>query len=182
MIEHPCKTCGGTGRVRRQKTIEVNIPAGIDNDQVLNVRGQGNAGQNGGPAGDLQVYVNVRPHPIFERRGNDMWCEMPITFSQAALGAEVTVPTIDGKVSYQVREGTQPGDVFKLRGKGIPYVNGRGRGDQYVQVTVEVPRNLTQKQKDVLKEFDSSTKDDSKHYAKRKTFFDKIKTMFGEDK
>ena len=182
VIEHPCKTCGGTGRVRRQKTIEVNIPAGIDNDQVLNVRGQGNAGQNGGPAGDLQVYVNVRPHPIFERRGNDVWCEMPITFSQAALGAEVTVPTIDGKVSYQVREGTQPGDVFKLRGKGIPYVNGRGRGDQYVQVTVEVPRNLTQKQKDVLKEFDSSTKDDSKHYAKRKTFFDKIKTMFGEDK
>ena len=182
VIEHPCKTCGGTGRVRRQKTIEVNIPAGIDNDQVLNVRGQGNAGQNGGPAGDLQVYVNVRPHPIFERRGNDVWCEMPITFSQAALGAEVTVPTIDGKVSYQVREGTQPGDVFKLRGKGIPYVNGRGRGDQYVQITIEVPKNLTQKQKDVLKEFDTSTKDDGKHYAKRKTFFDKIKNMFGEDK
>ena len=181
VIEKPCKICGGSGRVRRQKSIEVNIPAGIDNDQVLNVRGQGNAGQNGGPAGDLQVYVNVRPHPIFERRGNDVWCEMPITFTQAAMGAEVTVPTIDGRVTYQVREGTQPGDVFKLKGKGIPYVNSRNRGDQYVQITVEVPRNLTQKQKDVLKEFDAAV-DDTKHYAKRKSFFDKLKTMFGEEK
>ena len=134
MIEHPCKTCNGTGSTRKQRTIEVNIPAGVDNDQILNVRGQGDAGRNGGPAGDLQVYVNVRPHPIFERKGNDIWCEMPITFVQAALGAEVTVPTIDGRVSYQVREGTQPGDVFKFKGKGIPYINGRGRGDQYVRV------------------------------------------------
>ena len=178
VIEHPCKTCNGTGSTRKQRTIEVNIPAGVDNDQILNVRGQGDAGRNGGPAGDLQVYVNVRPHPIFERKGNDIWCEMPITFVQAALGAEVTVPTIDGRVSYQVREGTQPGDVFKFKGKGIPYINGRGRGDQYVRVVVEVPKNLSQKQKDVLTEFEDTSEE--KNYTKRKTFFDKIKAMFGD--
>lgn len=143
VIDSPCHTCNGSGRVRKQKTIEINIPAGVDNDQMLNVSGQGNAGANGGPSGDLHVYVNVRPHPIFERRGDDVWCEMPITFTQAALGAEVTVPTIDGRVSYQVREGTQPGDVFKLKGKGIPHINGRGRGDQYVRMTIEVPKNLS---------------------------------------
>ncbi len=178
VIDSPCHTCGGSGHVRRRNSIEVNIPAGVDNEQILSVRGQGNAGTNGGPAGDLEVFVNVRPHPIFERRGNDVWCEMPITFSQAAMGAEVTVPTIDGRVSYQVREGTQPGDVFKLRGKGIPFINGRGRGDQYVQVTVEVPKNLSQKQKDVLREFDSIAEE--KNYAKRKSFFDKLKDLFGE--
>ena len=177
-IEHPCKDCGGTGRVKRQKTIEVTVPAGVDDDQVLQMGGLGNAGSNGGPAGDLHVYVNVRPHPIFERKGNDVWCEMPITFTQAALGAEVTVPTLDGRVSYQVHEGTQPGDIFKLRGKGIQNLNGRGRGDQYIKVTIEVPKNLSQKQKDILKEFDQSAED--KNYQKRKTFFDKIKDMFGE--
>lgn len=178
VIEHPCKDCGGTGRVKRQKTIEVTVPAGVDDDQVLQMGGLGNAGSNGGPAGDLHVYVNVRPHPIFERKGNDVWCEMPITFTQAALGAEVTVPTLDGRVSYQVHEGTQPGDIFKLRGKGIQNLNGRGRGDQYIKVTIEVPKNLSQKQKDILKEFDQSAED--KNYQKRKTFFDKIKDMFGE--
>ena len=178
VIDSPCHTCSGSGHVRRRHSIEVNIPAGVDNEQILSVRGQGNAGANGGPAGDLEVFVNVRPHAIFERRGNDVWCEMPITFSQAAMGAEVTVPTIDGRVSYQVREGTQPGDVFKLRGKGIPFLNGRGRGDQYVQITVEVPRNLSQKQKDVLREFDSIAEE--KNYTKRKSFFDKIKELFGE--
>ena len=164
--------------MRKQKTIEINVPAGIDNEQVLSVSGQGNAGVNGGPSGDLRVYVNVRPHPIFERRGNDVWCEIPITFTQASLGAEVVVPTIDGRVSYSVREGTQPGDVFKLKGKGIPHISGRGRGDQFVRVTVEVPKNLSQKQKSILQEFDSVAED--KNYQKRKTFFDKIKTMFGE--
>lgn len=180
VIETPCDTCKGSGKVRRQKSIEINIPAGIDNDQMLNVSGQGNAGTNGGPNGDLHVYVNVRPHPIFERRGDDIWCEMPITFTQAALGAEVVVPTIDGKVSYQVREGTQPGDVFKLKGKGIPHINGRGRGDQFVRMTIEVPKNLSQKQKDILKEFDDSAEE--KNYQKRKGFFDKLKEMFDDKK
>ena len=180
MIEQPCTDCGGTGRARKQKTIKINIPAGIGDEQILNVSGQGNSGTNGGPEGDLHLFINVRPHAIFERKGNDVWCEMPITFTQAALGAEVIVPTLDGRVSYHVHDGTQPGDVFKLRGKGIQNINGRGRGDQYVKVVIEVPKNLSQKQKDILLEFDNFAED--KNYAKRKNFFDKIKDMFGDEK
>jgi molecular chaperone DnaJ len=176
IIDNPCKSCGGKGRKKKQRKIEINIPAGISNDQVLNVSGQGSAGTNGGPAGDLHVYVSVRPHPIFERRGDDVWCELPLTFTQAALGAEVIVPTIDGKVSYSVHDGTQPGDVFKLKGKGIPHISGKGRGDQYVKVTIEVPKNLSSKQKSILKDFDSSSSD--KNYTKRKSFFDVIKKIF----
>ena len=180
VIEQPCTDCGGTGRARKQKTIKINIPAGIGDEQILNVSGQGNSGTNGGPEGDLHLFINVRPHAIFERKGNDVWCEMPITFTQAALGAEVIVPTLDGRVSYHVHDGTQPGDVFKLRGKGIQNINGRGRGDQYVKVVIEVPKNLSQKQKDILLEFDNFAED--KNYAKRKNFFDKIKDMFGDEK
>ncbi len=178
IIDSPCKTCDGKGRVRRKKTIEVSVPAGIDDEQILNVGGKGNAGVNGGPSGDLHVYVSVRPHPIFERRGTDVWCEMPITFTQAALGADVEVPTLDGKVSYHVHEGTQPGDVFRLKGKGIQSLHSRARGDQYVQVTVEVPKNLSEKQKDLLRQLDSDTGD--KNYQKRKSFFSKFKDMFGD--
>ncbi len=178
VIDNPCKACGGSGRVRRNRTIEINIPAGIDNDQVLNVSGKGNAGANGGPSGDLHVQVTVSPHPIFERRGVDVWCELPITFTQAALGAEVVVPTIDGRVEYQIHPGTQPGDVFKLRAKGIPKLGGKGRGDQYVRMTVEVPKNLSQKQKDLLREFEDSAEE--KNYQKRRTFFEKLKNMFGD--
>ncbi|MFI3325279.1 MAG: molecular chaperone DnaJ [Clostridia bacterium] len=178
IIEQSCKTCDGKGRVRRTKTIEVSIPAGIDDEQVLNVSGRGNAGVNGGPNGDLRVYVTVRPHAIFQRKGNDVWCELPITLTQACLGDEVIVPTLDGKVSYSIHEGTQPGDVFKLKGKGIPSVHGRGKGDQYVQVVVEIPKNLSKKQKDILREFDD--KMEEKNYQKRKNFFGKIKDLFGE--
>ena len=178
IVETPCKTCDGKGRVRRHKSIEVTVPAGIDDEQILNVGGKGNAGVNGGPNGDLHVYVSVRPHPLFERRGNDVWCEMPITFTQAALGADVEVPTLDGKVSYHVHEGTQPGDVFRLKGKGIQGLGSRMRGDQYVQVTVEVPRNLSKRQKEILAELDKAS--DDKNYAKRKSFFGKLKDLFGE--
>ena len=150
VIEKPCKKCNGNGRVRVKKTIEVNIPAGIKDDQILNVTAKGNSGINGGPAGDLHVYVNIKPHELFERKGDDIWCELPVTFTQAALGYEVSVPTLDGKVSYSLREGTQPGDVFKLKGKGMPHLGGRGRGDQYVKITIEVPRNLSQKQREIL--------------------------------
>ena len=176
IVDTPCKTCDGKGKIRRQKTIEISVPAGIDDDQILNVGGKGNAGSNGGPNGDLHVYITVRPHAIFTRRGNDVWCDMPITFTQAALGAEVTVPTLDGKVSYTVHEGTQPGDVFKLKGKGIQSINGRGRGDQYVRVTVEVPKNLSKRQKELLQEFEQNA--DEKNYQKRKSFFSKIKDLF----
>ena len=178
VIDNPCPSCGGNGRVRHHRTIEINIPAGIDNDQILNVSGKGNAGANGGPSGDLHVQVTVRPHPIFERRGVDVWCDLPITFTQAALGAEAVVPTIDGKVEYQIHPGTQPGDVFKLRGKGIPKLGSKGRGDQYVRTVVEVPKNLSQKQKELLREFETSTEE--KNYQKRRSFFDKLKKMFGE--
>ena len=177
IIENPCKKCGGTGRTRRHRTVEINIPAGVDNEDILNVPGKGNAGANGGPAGDLHVFVSVRPHELFERRGNDVWCEMPITFVQACLGAEVTVPTLDGKVQYTIHEGTQPGDVFKLKGKGIAR-GGRNRGDQYVQVTIEVPKNLSAKQKEALRSFEDLSEE--KNYQKRKSFFSKLKDLFGD--
>ncbi len=178
VIEKPCKKCSGNGRIRKKTTIEVTIPAGIDDGQILNVRGKGNAGSNGGPSGDLHLYVNVRPHPIFERKGDDVWCELPVTFTQAALGAEVVVPTLYGKVSYSIHEGTQPGDVFKLKGKGIAHLHSKGMGDQFVKVSIEVPRNISSKQKELLKQFEESL--DDKNYQKRKGFFDKIKGMFKE--
>ena len=177
IIETPCRTCNGRGQVRRKKTVEVNIPAGINDDQVLNVAGHGNSGTNGGPAGDLHVYIGIRPHPIFERRGDDVWCDLPITFTQAALGATVTVPTLDGKASYDIHEGTQPGDVFKLKGKGIQHLGSKGRGDQYVKVVIEVPKNLNSKQKQLIREFDSAVSE--KNYQKRKGFMDKLKDIFG---
>lgn len=176
IIDDPCTSCSGSGRLRKTREISVKIPAGIDDGQVINVRGQGDAGYNGGPNGDLHITVNVRPHPIFTRDGYDVWCDMPLTFVQAALGAEVTVPTLDGIVKYTVHEGTQPGDVFKFRGKGIPHINGMGRGDQYVRVVVEIPRNLTERQKEILRNFDMATSD--KNYSKRKGFLDKIKGIF----
>ena len=174
IIETPCRTCNGRGQVRRKKTVEVNVPAGINDEQVLNVSGHGNSGTNGGPAGDLHVFIGIRPHPIFERRGDDVWCDLPITFTQAALGATVTVPTLDGK---SIHEGTQPGDVFKLRGKGIQHLGGKGRGDQYVRVVIEVPKNLSSKQKQLIREFEDSTGE--KNYQKRKGFMDKLKDLFG---
>lgn len=173
VIDNPCKSCGGTGKQRKQKTLEINVPAGVADEQMLKVTGQGNAGMNGGPAGDLLLRIKVRAHSIFERRGNDIWCELPITFTQAALGADVTVPTLDGDVSYRVHEGTQPGDVFKLKNRGVENLNGRGRGDQFVRVTIEVPKNLSKEQKDLLQRFDDSATD--KNYQKRKSFFDKLR-------
>lgn len=173
IIETPCRTCSGTGQVRREKTIGVNIPAGIDEGQVISVRGCGNAGANGGPAGDLQVEISVRPHPIFERNGYDILCPLPITFVQAALGAEVQLPTLDGKIPFTVKEGTQPGDLFRIKGKGIPYVNGRGTGDEIVQIIVEMPKNLTSEQKKILRQLEDKT--DDKQYQKRRKFFDKLK-------
>lgn len=177
IVETPCRTCNGRGQVRRKKTVEVNVPAGINEEQVLNVSGHGNSGVNGGPAGDLHVYIGIRPHPIFERRGDDIWCDLPITFTQAALGATVTVPTLDGKASYDIHEGTQPGDVFKLKGKGIQHLGGKGRGDQFVRVVIEVPKNLNGKQKDLIRQFDAALGD--KNYQKRKGFMDKLKDIFG---
>ena len=156
IIHQPCKTCRGMGNIRRQHKIEINVPAGIDDGQTISKPGAGNAGANGGPAGDLLVTVMVKPHPRFERDGTSVLLEQEISYAQAVLGAEVEVPTLDGKVKLTIPEGTQPGAVFRLRGKGIPYLRGSGRGDQFVSVTVKVPKNLTGSQKELLRQFAAS--------------------------
>ena len=156
IIHQPCKTCRGMGAVRRQHKVEVNIPAGIDDGQTISKPGGGNAGVNGGPAGDLLVSVIVRPHARFERDGTSVLLDQEISYAQAALGAEVEVPTLDGKVKLTIPEGTQPGAVFRLRGKGIPYLRGSGRGDQFVSVNIKVPKNLTGSQKELLRQFAAS--------------------------
>ena len=173
IVSTPCKDCGGTGQVRRRKTVKVTIPAGIDDGQTISLRGQGNAGRNGGPAGDLLLVIGVRPHPLFRREGTSVLCEAPITFTQAVLGGEMEIPTIDGKVKYEIPEGTQTGTTFRLRGKGIPNMNGRGRGDQYVTVYIETPRNLTREQKEALRKFSDTLKENN--YEERKSFFKKFK-------
>ncbi|MBD5148511.1 MAG: molecular chaperone DnaJ [Oscillibacter sp.] len=173
IIHQPCKDCRGAGSVRKRKTIQASIPAGIDNGQTISIRGQGNAGKNGGPAGDLLITITVRPHEIFRREGTSVLCEAPITFAQAVLGAELEIPTIDGKVKYTLPEGTQSGATFRLKGKGIPAINGRGRGDQYVTVYIETPRNLNKEQKEALKKFAETMGDDN--YEERRSFFAKGK-------
>ena len=169
----PCPKCGGQGRVRKTRKFKVNIPAGIDDGQSIQQRGQGNAGVNGGPAGDLFVTVAIRPHPIFTRNGPDVHVDIPISFAQAALGDTLQVPTIDGRIEYKIPEGTQTGTTFSMRGKGIQNVNGRGRGDQYVRVNIEVPKNLSDKQKKLLREFEETSTDENQ--IKRKSFWDKVK-------
>lgn len=173
IIHQPCKECRGAGSVRKRKTIQATIPAGIDNGQTISIRGQGNAGKNGGPAGDLLITITVRPHEIFRREGTSVLCEAPITFAQAVLGAELEIPTIDGKVKYDLPEGTQSGTTFRLKGKGIPSINGRGRGDQYVTVYIETPRNLNKEQKEALRKFAETMGDEN--YEERKGFFGKGK-------
>ncbi|MCI8879652.1 MAG: molecular chaperone DnaJ [Clostridiaceae bacterium] len=175
IIKSPCKKCGGNGKVRKSRTLKVNIPAGIDDGQSIQLRGQGGAGTNGGPAGDVIVTVGIRPHPFFTREGSDVLCEIPISFTQAALGDTLQVPTIDGKIEYTVPEGTQTGAVFRMRGKGIQNVNGRGRGDQFVRVNIEVPKNLSTKQKELLREFEASS---SANHTARQGFWEKVKNAF----
>ena len=173
IIHSPCKDCGGSGATRQRRTIQASIPAGIDNGQTISIRGQGHAGKNGGPAGDLLITVTVKPHELFRREGTSVLCEAPITFTQAVLGAELEIPTIDGKVKYDLPEGTQSGTTFRLRGKGIPSINGRGRGDQYVTVYIETPRNLNKEQKEALRKFAETVGENN--YEERKKFFKKFK-------
>ncbi|GAE88768.1 molecular chaperone DnaJ [Acetivibrio straminisolvens] len=177
IIANPCETCGGKGRVRKHTKLQVTIPAGIDNGQTISVRGEGEHGIKGGPSGDLFITLRVKPHPIFKRQGNDVNCEIPITFTQAALGAEIEVPTLDGKDKVVIPEGTQTGTVFKLKGKGIPFLRGSGRGDQHVKVNVEVPRKLNEKQKEVLRQFAELVGDEV--HEQRKGFFNKMKDALG---
>ena len=159
IIHQPCPTCRGMGQVRRQHKINVSVPAGIDDGQTISLRGQGSSGVNGGPAGDLMVTVIVRPHARFERDGSSVLLEQELSYAQAVLGAEIEVPTLDGPVRLNIPEGTQPGAVFRLRGKGIPFLRGGGRGDQFVSVSVKVPKNLTGSQKELLRQFAASMGD-----------------------
>lgn len=172
-IQTPCRECRGSGTVRKSKTLEVNIPAGIDNGQSIALKGQGDHGANGGPAGDLIIQVSVRRHEFFIREGFNIRYELPITFADAALGAKITIPTPDGMGELAIPEGTQSGSTFSVRGKGVPRLNGKSRGDLYVTVVVETPKGLSKKQKDLLKDFQESLQE--KNHAKKKSFFDRFK-------
>ena len=175
MVKTPCSTCKGKGKVRRTQKIKVKIPAGVDAGQSVRVRGEGCVGANGGPNGDLLAEVYIKRHPIFTRQNMDVLCEVPITFSQAALGAEIEVPTLDGRIKYEIPEGTQTGKMFVMSGRGIPSVgNPKRRGNHLFTVVVETPTKLTKEQRDLLRQLDS-TMDST---PKRKKFFDTLKDFF----
>ena len=176
IVKNPCNTCKGKGKVRRTQRIKVKIPAGVDHGQSLRVRGEGCVGSNGGPSGDLLVEIYIKRHPIFSREDYTVLCEVPITFAQAALGAEIQVPTLDGKVSFDLPEGTQTGTTFTLAGKGIPMVGRNRRGDQRFTVVVEPPTKLTREQKELLRQLDDTL--EIKSNPKGKKFFDMLKDLF----
>ena len=168
IIKNPCKTCSGSGRVRRARKFEVSIPAGIDDGQRVVGRGQGNVGVQGGPSGDLIVLVSVRPHAVFDREGVNLYCEVPVTFAEACLGASIRVPTLEGETEFKIPEGTQTGTLFTLKNKGIVRVNTKNRGDLYFRVVVEIPRNLSAAQKELLSRFADSCGE--KNHSKKKNF------------
>lgn len=176
IITEPCPRCHSRGKVRVSRQRTVKVPAGIDDGQVLTIRGQGGAGERGGMPGDLQIVVTVQPHKLFKRDGADLYVELPITFTQATLGAEVDVPTLDKPMKYQIPEGTQPGKTFRIRGRGIPYLRGSGNGDLYVTVSIDVPRKLSEKQKELLRAFESSM--NGAQYEQKKSFLDRVKDAF----
>ena len=175
IIKNPCNTCRGKGKVRRNHKVKVKIPAGIDMGQSFRASGEGNVGYNGGPNGDLLVEISIRNHPIFTRRGMEVYCEVPISFTQAALGAKLQIPTLDGKEEFEIPEGTQTGKTFTVFGKGIPNVhNPKRRGNHHFTVVVETPTKLTKEQKELLRQLDGTLEES----PKRKKFFDSIKDLF----
>ena len=177
VVTNPCPKRKGKGRIKKSRMVDVKIPAGIDSGETVSFRGLGDAGYKGGPKGDLLVTVVIKKHPIFERMGTDVYCNVPVTFVQAALGAKIKVPTLDGNIDYDIPEGTQTGTTFKIRGKGIPGIRNGIRGDQIIKVVVEVPQKLSQEQKNVLKKFGELTND--KNYKQQKGFFEKMKDNLG---
>ncbi len=176
IIKTPCSNCNGKGMIKVSKKLEVNIPAGIDDGERIALRSQGCDGRNGGGTGDLILSVNVKKHSIFERDGYDIYCEVPITVVEATLGAEIDIPTLEGKVKFKIPEGTQPGTRFSLKQKGITMVNSQRKGDLYFDVNVEIPKNLSEKQKDIMRSFADEVGEGN--YAKRTGFFKKISTLF----
>lgn len=180
MITDPCGNCHGQGRVEEQKTLSVKVPAGVDTGDRIRLSGEGEAGTQGGPAGDLYVVVSVREHPIFQRDGKHLYCEVPISFADAALGGELEVPTLDGRVKLKIPEGTQTGKLFRLRGKGVAPVRGGAPGDLMCRVAVETPVNLDKRQRELLEEFRKSLQNDSSHSPKASGWFEGVKRFFGD--
>lgn len=175
IVSDPCNTCKGTGKVRKHRNIKANIPAGVDNGNVLPIRGEGEQGTNGGPSGDLYINIRVAAHPKFKRKGVDIIIDTHISFAKAALGVNLKVPTVDGDVRYEVPSGTQSGTVFRLKGKGVPKVNGHGRGDQYVNIIVDIPKSLNEKQKEAIYRYMQASGDSFDEGDSRKSFMDKLK-------
>ncbi|NLM72622.1 MAG: molecular chaperone DnaJ [Clostridiaceae bacterium] len=178
IIKELCESCHGKGRVSKTSRISIKIPAGINENQTISLEGQGEAGLRGGPSGDLYVTIHIKPHPVFKREGYDVVCDIPISFVQAALGAEIDIPTIEGIEKYNIPEGTQTGTVFKLKGRGIKYLRSNNRGDQYFRVNVVVPKKLSQKQKEILRQFADVSGDEG--LDEKKSFFNKMKDLFKE--
>ena len=173
IIKDPCPRCSGLGRVTMKRTVTIPVPAGVDSGMMRTLTGEGDAGEHGGPSGDLQIVFNVRPHKFFKRRDSDLFCEVPISITQAALGGDIDVPTLDEPVKQHVPEGTQPDTVVKIKGQGIPYLRGSGKGDLYVTLKVEVPKRLNEKQKELLRQFDAALS--GKEYEGKKNIFGRIK-------
>ena len=181
VIPDPCATCHGAGRVKKQKTLSVKIPAGVDQDDRIRLTGEGEAGLNGGPSGDLYVVINLRPHAVFQREGADLHCEMPISFATAALGGELEIPTLDGHATIKIPPETQTGQTFRLRNKGIRPVRGSVQGDLYCHVAIETAVKLTARQKELLREFEAINQEDpGKHNPRAKGWFDKVREFFGQ--
>jgi molecular chaperone DnaJ len=179
VIPNPCGQCSGTGRVKLQKTLAVKIPAGVDEGDRIRLSGEGEPGVNGGPAGDLYVQVHIKPHPVFQRDHDDLHCEMPVSFTTAALGGEITIPTLDGSAKIKVPPETQSGKTFRLRGKGIKGVRSQAPGDLFCHVVVETPVALTERQRQLLREFETlSQQDSARHNPRAKSWLDKVKEFF----
>ncbi|MGH8650558.1 MAG: DnaJ C-terminal domain-containing protein, partial [Burkholderiales bacterium] len=181
IVASPCTACGGSGRVKQHKTLSVKIPAGVDEGDRIRLSGEGEAGMNGGPPGDLYVVIHLKPHPVFKRDHNDLHCEMPISFTTAALGGDIEIPTLDGYAKVKVPTGTQTGQMFRLRGKGIKGVRSSGHGDLICHVAVETPVNLTARQKELLAELESiNEKDSGRHNPRAKSWMEKVREFFAQ--
>jgi molecular chaperone DnaJ len=179
VVQHPCGECSGAGRVKQHKTLAVKIPAGVDEGDRIRLSGEGEAGVNGGPTGDLYVVIHIKPHPVFQRDHNDLHCEMPISFATAALGGEIEIPTLEGYAKIKVPPETQSGKVFRLRGKGIRGVRSTSHGDLHCHVVVETPVKLTARQKELLEEFEAITnKDAGRHNPRAKGWLEKVREFF----
>lgn len=180
VITDPCPTCNGAGRVQHTKTLSVKVPAGVDEGDQIRLAGEGEAGENGGPPGDLFVQIRLKPHPLFKREQDDLYCEMPVSFVTAVMGGELEVPTLDGRASIKIPAGTQSEKLFRLRGKGVRNVRSGHTGDLYCRIGVETPVNLTAKQKELLQEFDRMMKEGgTRHHPREASWIDKLKGLFG---